>query len=271
MDGNLPFDRKKCGGSIPRPVRAPPLGGARPSSLAEQMSHLLGANPDLTQQDQSTGAIGAASLRPDQVVRRRLDALPEPCLRVLLVGAVIGKEFDQAVVRDASRTGDLEFGAAIRHALIGGLVSRVAPTRYRFAHALIRETLYKSASPGRVVRLHAAVAEALERLPEPEREVHVAELAHHFFEVALAGGDAEKAILYATKAGDRATALLAYEQAAAHYQRALEALELAPTRDETAKSNLLLALDGALDRARTSGNPDYSSPKSDRSVRPLRD
>src|SRR5262249_59243250 len=71
--------------------------------------------------------------------------------------------------------------------------------------------------------------------PEP----HLAELAHHFLE-GLPGGDVDKAVGYATRAGDRANAQLAYEDAATHYERALQALELREQPNERLRCELLV-------------------------------
>ncbi len=46
-------------------------------------------------------------------------------------------------------------------------------------------------------------APRLEDLYKADRDRHLAELAHHFF-LAAPGGDAEKAVAYASMAGDRA-------------------------------------------------------------------
>jgi tetratricopeptide (TPR) repeat protein len=50
-------------------------------------------------------------------------------------------------------------------------------------------------------------------------------LAHHFYQ-AIPGGDVEKALAYAVRAGDLAVKRLAFEEAAGHYERALQILEL---------------------------------------------
>ncbi|MGH8006544.1 MAG: hypothetical protein ACREQ3_06000 [Candidatus Binatia bacterium] len=68
----------------------------------------------------------------------------------------------------------------------------------------------------------------------------LSELADHFFKAAP-GGEVEKAIEYAVKAGEHATTLLAYEEAAAHYERAVQLLALKPS-DDAERCDLLLAL-----------------------------
>ena len=76
-----------------------------------------------------------------------------------------------------------------------GLVAEVpgAPARFRFAHPLIRETVYDGLGPARRMRLHRATADALEAgyASSPD---HFAELALHFYLAARGGADAEKAV-----------------------------------------------------------------------------
>src|SRR5262249_61564482 len=116
-----------------------------------------------------------------------------------------------------------------------------AMARYRFAHPSSRETLYEGLRGLARVRRPHRVGGVLEALYARNPEPHLAELAHHFLE-ALPGGDVAKAIEYATRAGDRANPQLAYEDAAIHYERALQALELQEQPDERPRCELLLKL-----------------------------
>jgi predicted ATPase len=93
------------------------------------------------------------------------------------------------------------------------------------------------------VRLHRQIGEALEHLFGINLEPHLAELAYHFFQAAP-GGEVDKALTYAVQAGERATVLLAYEEAIGHYERALQVLELQGA-DEGQRCELLLALGDA--------------------------
>jgi len=127
---------------------------------------------------------------------------------------------------------------------------------YDFTHALIRQTLYDELSTPRRVLLHRQIGEALERLYAPNIDAHLPELAHHFYQAAP-GGDVERAIDYARRAGDRATELLAHEEAAGHYERALQALELSGGADPRLKYEISSALALAYWRADV---PDRSVP-----------
>ncbi|HEV2777469.1 MAG TPA: hypothetical protein VGV90_17905, partial [Solirubrobacteraceae bacterium] len=93
---------------------------------------------------------------------------------------------------------------------------------------------------------------ALEDLYAADPEPHVAELAHHFF-VAATTGELEKAIEYSVRAGERALGLVAYEEASAHLERALQAHALQECPDNTRRCDLLLMLGIAQSRSGESG------------------
>jgi tetratricopeptide (TPR) repeat protein len=124
--------------------------------------------------------------------------------------------------------------------------SRVAasPFGYSFTHVLIRETLYEEMSALRRARIHRRLGEALEQLDAGDGGVddeRVAMMAEHFTRAA-GPQDAEKAIRYAMQAAERASAMLAYEQAAEHYARALAVLDQFVPGDEARRLELLLAV-----------------------------
>src|SRR5581483_10199530 len=146
----------------------------------------------------------------------------------------IGREFSIAVLRAAMAAGetpidDGSLAVALDEAEIASVVSAIpgAPGRYRFVHALMRETLYDELTSMRRLRLHRHVGRALAQRHADELDPHLAELAHHFAQAAtLYPEDAAQAAWYAARAAERAGRLLAYEEAARHYELALRALEL---------------------------------------------
>jgi hypothetical protein len=177
------------------------------------------------------------------VIGRRLGRLSAACTKCLTAAAVLGKEFGLDALE---RIADLEAEhvlEALEEAVTARVVEEVPHVigRYRFAHTLIRETLYEELRTLERVRRHHRVGEVLEGLYARNLEPHLAELAHHFLE-ALPGGDVGKAVDYATRAGDRANTQLAYEDAAIHYERALQARELEEQPDERPRCELLLKL-----------------------------
>jgi tetratricopeptide (TPR) repeat protein len=104
----------------------------------------------------------------------------------------------------------------LREKVAGGFVS------YEFSHALVAQTLYESLPSPRRARLNRQIGEAIERAHAAHIDAHVAALAHHFFVAASDDSGRKKAAEYAVKAAERADSLLAFEEAARHYQRAIE-------------------------------------------------
>jgi DNA-binding SARP family transcriptional activator/tetratricopeptide (TPR) repeat protein len=194
---------------------------------------------------------GAAGIAIPQSVRdviaRRLAHLSDKCNRVLALGSVLGREFSLgALARASGLSGDALLDT-LDEAMAARVVTDVpgASGRLRFAHVLIRDTLYEGLTTARRVRLHRLAVGTLEALYGKESGPHLAELVHH----SIAGSDFEKGLLYAERAGDRALASLAYEEAARLYGTALEALDLAGPPDESRRCRLLLSLGEAEVRA----------------------
>jgi DNA-binding CsgD family transcriptional regulator len=125
--------------------------------------------------------------------------------------------------------------------VVGAVQGRLG--RWRFAHALVREVLYESLPAARRLRLHGRVGEALQSVYAADPGPHLAELAHHFVAAAPNGEEmVARAVRVATLAGRRALELLAWEEAAGLFERALAALELAERPDPQQRCELLLAL-----------------------------
>jgi DNA-binding SARP family transcriptional activator/tetratricopeptide (TPR) repeat protein len=182
-----------------------------------------------------------------EVIGRRLRRLSADCTRVLTLAAVLGREFALDALARLTDLREDELFDVLDEALTARVLSSApgARDRLRFAHALIRETLYDELTTPRRVQLHRRAAQALEALYARDPEPHLAELAHH----AIAGSDFRDGMRYARRAGDHALALLAYEEAARLYETALEALDLLGPSDERTRCELLLSFGEAEGRA----------------------
>ena len=186
------------------------------------------------------------------VVRRRLSRLSAQCNQLFRVAAVIGMEFDLQLLEAA---GDLEEDATLT-ALEEAIAARVvteSPTqalRYRFTHALMRETIYGELSSARRVTLHRRVAEALETVHAGHLDQHLQVLAHHHVRAAVGGAPNSKAISFTRRAGDRALVQLAHQDAARFYQQAIDLLETSQGHDSGGERlDLLIRLGEAQRRA----------------------
>ena len=195
----------------------------------------------------------AAVRIPDGVretIRHRLEPLPQSTRELLLTASVIGREFRLDTLQRVSGADPADLDSALGDAVGSGvLVERTSALgSYSFSHGLIRETLYDDLGPQRRGQLHREVGLALEGLYATDPEPHLAELAHHFY-VAAASGELAKAIDYSVRAGERALELIAYEEAADHFERALQAYGLQARADVPRRCELLLALGIAQSRA----------------------
>lgn len=227
-----------------------------PLFVSEYMRLLLAESGHAESPRQSCTALGPVPDTVRAVIARRLAPLPARCHDVLQVAAVIGREFSvQRLVSVLLRTGasaaaakadDTTTADSVDIAAGAGIVNALPDSsqRYRFAHALIRETLYDAIGAGQRARLHEQVGMVIEG--EPDSEARLAELAYHFSAAGTVEGN-RKALAYTRSAAEQATRLLAYEEAARQYEAALAALDrgvagLSGAGVEAQRCELLLAL-----------------------------
>jgi tetratricopeptide (TPR) repeat protein/predicted Ser/Thr protein kinase len=206
--------------------------GGNPFFVGEMVRHLVETGALAVLRDTLTGRYPALGV-PDgirDVIRQRLARMSEDCNQVLGLAAVIGQEFDLALLEDLSGMPEDRLLNAIDEGVRAQLIGEAAGDRCRFVHALIRETLYDDLSGPRRARLHRRIGEALERLTA--HDPPLADLAWHFAQTAAIGG-VEKAVDYATRAGDGAADSLAHEEAARFYEMALRSLDFARPGPET--------------------------------------
>ena len=177
-------------------------------------------------------------------VGNRLARLGEEASELVAAAAVLGVELDPRALAGMTALEPAAAEFALDEILRARLL-RPAPThgRLEFAHALVRDAIYAELNVLRRARLHRRAAEALRELGESRR---LEEIAFHFFQAASTG-DAREAAELLVRAGRRAVDGLAYEDAAQHFQRALEALELAAA--DTEAGPVLIARGDALLRA----------------------
>jgi len=191
---------------------------------------MLSVTGELHRPDHSTGFRVPRSVR--DMFRRRLSDLPEETHALLTMASVIGREFEatflgRVAVLDSETTLTL-----LDDAVAAGVIQEAgALGRYRFAHVLIRETVYEELSPANRMRVHRLVAEALEDAGGADSEKRLPELAHHWFKAAQAG-DPEKALIYTERAAQQAASKGAFEEAARLYGRASQVAELAAAPDD---------------------------------------
>ncbi len=195
--------------------------------LARALASVTGGNPfflieALRHVDESGGRWDPSTLPQGvrEAVSRRLSRLPVETNKALAAAAVVGSRFAIDLVE---RVVGEDLIDAFDEAGKAGIVIEEPGGRYRFNHAIVRQSLLAELASVRRMRLHQKIAATLETEPGADDEL-LAELAHHYFECAWAG-NAAKAVDYCRRAADQAMARLAYEGAADLYGRAVHALE----------------------------------------------
>jgi DNA-binding SARP family transcriptional activator len=185
-----------------------------------------------------------------EVIGRRLERVSENCRRTLGVASVLGRDFDLETLAEVTQRPAGELLDVLDEAIAQRIVLEApgAPDRLRFSHVLIRDVLYDELGASRRRRLHTRAGEALETLHHHDVDPHLASLAHHFFEAGPTA-DPDKALEYAQRAGDRAAAQLAYEEAARQYELGIRVLRTSGTGDDPTRCELSLALADARLRA----------------------
>ncbi|MET0391281.1 MAG: AAA family ATPase [Polyangiales bacterium] len=203
------------------------------------------------------------------LVRARIDRLPAPERELLRLAAAIGHQFSLELIeavaaappaRTSPSSPPLRAAAAevppvpddrahllrlLASLVDQGLIYRVdssLPPFYSFKHAITQEVAYEGLPLSQRRRYHGELARLLEaRLPPEQRESQCEILAHHYG----ASGDTDRAILYATMAGDKAWRSFSIEQAERQYRRAIEALQRAQPSAETQRRYIDVSLSWA--------------------------
>jgi DNA-binding SARP family transcriptional activator len=159
------------------------------------------------------------------VVLSRLEALSAACVEVLNAAAVVGHRFETQLVGRVAEFSPERSMDALNEAVLAGIVRPVDERllTFEFTHDLVRRALYSQLAYVRRAELHRSIAEAIESMSR--RGERVEELAYHFEAAIPVGGDVEKAIGYATRAGELARAKCAWDEAEAHWRRALQLMD----------------------------------------------
>jgi class 3 adenylate cyclase/tetratricopeptide (TPR) repeat protein len=164
------------------------------------------------------------------VIGRRLSRLPDTTNRLLSVGALFEVGFPLPIAAEVAEVEEMNALDAIDAALAARIVRATdAFDQYAFTHALFRHALVEELNPSRQVRMHRAIATALEKnvrgAPTPEE---AAALARHYHRSA-ALPNAERGVPYAIAAADDAARRYARRE---EYDAVSVALELLGEGDE---------------------------------------
>jgi len=234
---------KRATASIYRATEGNPL-------FAAEVVRLLVAENRLDELGRGDAGTPPVPQEVRRVIERRLERLSPECRHTLTLASVIGREFDLETLGRLAETSRDDLLEVLDEAIAARVVGEVGGTlgRLAFSHALVRDTLYDELDASRRRRLHRQLGGVLESLYAADADIHLAELAHHFFRAADRR-DADKAIEYAGRAAERAVSMLAFEEAVRLLEMALTALAYRQPPDEQRRCELLIAAGEAMARA----------------------
>ncbi|MGH9037923.1 MAG: ATP-binding protein, partial [Acidimicrobiia bacterium] len=158
-----------------------------------------------------------------EVILSRIDRLERPARAALQLASVIGREFTLHLLERISDL-TLRLDQALSELKTLELIyekSWFPELAYMFKHALTHDVAYATLLAERRRALHRLVAAGVEELYADRLAEHYEALAHHYAE----GWDWAKALDYLAKAGDKAAAAFANQDALDYYARALESCE----------------------------------------------
>lgn len=204
----------------PQPMRESEMAGivARAEGNAFFVEELVGA------------ASAAGSAVPDDLADLllvRIDRLSDHAQRVVRAASVSGRRVSHALIAAVTDVPADALEAALREAVELHILVPTSNDFYRFRHALLAEAVYGDLLPGERVRMHAAYVEAL---ASGRAAGTAAELARH----ARAAHDLATAVDASIRAGDEAMSVGGPDEAADHFQTALELLADPAARSEVA-------------------------------------
>jgi len=181
---------------------------------------------------------------PDSVraaIHERMSLIDPAARAIVEAAAALGREGSPAVLADLVGA---PVDAALDQAVRAGLLEP-ATGGYRFAHALVSDTVHEDLAPDRRAGLHREIASLLGRVPGDDAPLD--EIAHHY----LAAGPASlaDAVRAACAAAERCVRRLAFDDAIAIIDRALAAVAAVPAADPAMRAELLVVACAARLRA----------------------
>lgn len=171
-------------------------------------------------------------------------SVPDETLRILTYGAVIGRQFDIAVLGRTIHRRSAELIESLLAPLVeSGTLRRRPRGRYEFALPSVRQELYGKLTEARRRLLHRNVARALEVGARPLGP-ELFEIAWHYY----LSGESSPAIDFNRRAAELASRQRAYETARLHLERALEILRTLPAPQSEPERAVRISLGHVLGR-----------------------
>jgi predicted ATPase len=145
------------------------------------------------------------------LIGRRLERLSEPAQRMLVAAAIVGRDFDIALLEAFGELSGHELRDALEEATRGRFLTAAGPDKYRFAHDLVRQRVLGVVPLPRLQAYHLAVADTLERVYGKGAAEKADEIGHHLYQAGTSA-DPVRTSAFLAQAARNALAVGAFEE-----------------------------------------------------------
>ena len=200
------------------------LTDGNPFFVEETLSALMAGGDIFSIQGFWNRRAGSENSIPRSVqdaVQRRTARLSEAARHMLTLAAVAGRQFDFALLQQLTQYEEHQLLLCLKEVVAAQLVVEASADQFAFRHALTRQAIYNQLLARERRLLHRTIAEMLEHLFSGTLELHLEDLASHFYQANVW----EKAVDYAQRAGEKALHLYAHRAAIDYFTWVLEALD----------------------------------------------
>src|SRR6266496_1970876 len=154
-------------------------------------------------------------------VQRRTAGVSEAARYVLTLAAVARRHFDFALLQQLTQYDEHQLLLVMKELVSAQLVVEESADQFAFRHALTRQAIYSQLLTRERRMLHRTIAETMEQQPPVTPDLHLEDLAYHFYQAR----DWQKAVDYAQRAGEKALGLYSHRAAIDYFTWALEAAD----------------------------------------------
>jgi tetratricopeptide (TPR) repeat protein len=230
------------------------LGDQPPTGLLDDIDARSGGNPFFAEELVLAGeGADPRALPPSlrEVLLTRLVRLGDRTQQLLRVAAAAGPGATQPLLAAVAGLDDQQLLEGLREAVDQQLL-QPGGEGYVFRHALLAEAVYSELLPGERVRLHTALASALEAGPQAgdAPAARAARLAHHW----AAAGDQPRALTASIQAASAAEGVSAFAEAQLQLERALALWDQVPDAEGRAGMDRVALLARCAEAASAAGD-----------------
>jgi predicted ATPase len=145
------------------------------------------------------------------LIGRRLERLSEPAQRMLVAAAVVGRDFDIALLEAFGELSGHELRDALDEATRGHFLAAAGADKYRFAHDLVRQRVLAVLPLPRLQAYHLAVADTLERIYGKSASEKAGEIGYHLYQAGTAA-DPVRTSAFLAQAANNSLGVGAFEE-----------------------------------------------------------